>query len=216
MKKINLILSSGMGGGGGIFQMAAGATKSAFGVGQIIAGAVNNKKAEGMTPQEVDPSVSGMVDVFRRLRKGYTTGSEASAYKNTVNQGLATNANKIASLAGGNTSAAVSALSNAQVSSGEAYGNIAASLEKNRLVAAQAESQGVNDIAQRRLDIQMMKYLQKKAQAMSEVKAGQQNWMAGMDEFAGGADSYFSGGAAGGKKGGGGQSGTTIAGGMVF
>ena len=89
------------------------------------------------------------------------------------------------------------ALSASQASADTSYNSLAAQLEKNRLGALAMEDQQTDDIAQRKLDIQMMKYLQKKGEATSEMKAGQQNWMAGVEEFGGGADSFFGGGMGG-------------------
>lgn len=197
MKKLNLGFI-GTGTGGGIGQMASGVFKSAMGIGQLIGGAVQNKKANGMVPQEVDPSQVSMLDVFRRLRKGYTTGSEASSYKDTINEGLAGAEDTAAAYAGGNTGTLAATLSNAGARAGSAYNTLVGSLEKNRLAALGMEDQQTDDIAQRKLDIQMMKYLQMKGQATSNMKAGQQNWMAGAEEFGGGADSMW-GGKMGGK-----------------
>lgn len=188
--------------GTGIGQMASGVFKSVMGIGQIIGGAVQNKKAEKMVPSEVDPTQTAMVDVFRRMRKGYMTGTEAGQYSNILNTGLASNANRIVALSGGNTGSALNALSSAQAGAQEAYGNLAGNLEKNRFTALAMEDQQIDDIAQRRLDVQMMKYLQKKTQAMSNLKAGQSNWIAGVEEFGAGADKFWGGGGAAGMMGG--------------
>lgn len=188
--------------GTGIGQMASGVFKSVMGIGQLIGGAVQNSKANKMVPSETDPTQTAMVDVFRKMRKTYQTGSEASSYRNTINEGLATNASRIAMMSGGNTGAAISGLAGAQAASQDAYGSIASNLEKNRIQALAMEDQQIDDIAQRRLDIQMMKYLQKKTNAMSNIKSGQQNWMAGVEEFGAGADKFFGGGMGGGMMGG--------------
>ncbi len=184
-------------GGGGIGQMASGVFKSVMGIGQLIGGAVQDKKADKIVPQEVDPSQTNMLDTFRRLRKGYQTGSEAASYRDTINTGLSGAENKIAAYAGGNTGSLLASLTGAQAGADSAYNTTAATLEKNRIAALGMEDQQTDDIAQRRLDIQMMKYLQKKTQAQSNIKTGQQNWGAGVEEFAGGADSFFGGGIGG-------------------
>lgn len=196
MKKLSVNF---IGQGGGIGQMASGVFKSVMGIGQLIAGGVQNKKAKGMEPQEVDPTQTSMLDTFRRLRKGYQTGSEAASYRDTINTGLSSITSKAAAYSGGNTGSMLATLTGAQSSADTAYNQLAGGLEKNRLATLAMEDQQTDDIAQRKLDIQMMKYLQMKSQATSNMKAGQQNWMAGVEEFAGGADSMWGGGAIGGK-----------------
>lgn len=195
MKTLNINF---IGVGGGIGQMASGAFKSVMGIGQLIAGGVKNSQAKSLVPQEVDPTQTSMLDVFRRLRKGYQTGSEAASYRDTINQGLNTITNTAANFAGGNTGSLLASLTGAQGSADTAYNGMTAALEKNKFAALQMEDQQTDDIAQRKLDIQMMKYLQKKGEATSNLKAGQQNWTAGVEEFAGGADSMW-GGKMGGK-----------------
>ena len=173
--------------------MASGVFKSVMGISQLIAGAVQNKKAEKLAPSEVDPTQTSMLDTMRRLRKNYKSGSEAAVHRNTINNGLATVSNKATSFAGGNTGSLLSALGEAQSMASNAYNDMTANLEKNRLAALSLEDQQTDEIAQRKLDVRMMKYLQQKGQATSNLKAGQQNWSAGVEEFGAGADKFWGG-----------------------
>lgn len=193
MKKIRIILSGTGGMGGGIGQMASGAFKSVMGIGQLIAGGVQAKKAKALTPDEVDPTQVSMLDTFRRLRKSYSSGSEAASYSDTINKRLANSTNAITASSGGNTGALLAGLTMSQDKAATAYNTTAANLEKNRLAALSMEDQQTDEIAQRKLDVRTMKYLQAKAQSDSNIKAGQQNWMAGVEEFGGGADSMWGG-----------------------
>lgn len=201
MKKISLCFV-GMEGGGmsGIGQMGDGIFKSVFGIGQMIAGGVQKAKAKKLMPGETDPSQVATIDTLRNMRRSYATGSEAQTYKNDINQGLATNANAIVRLSGGNTGGAMSAMAQSGANAGEAYGNMAANLEKNKMGALALENAAIKDVSQRRMDIKMAKYLQMMTQAMSNLKAGQQNWLAGHEEFGQGIESFMSGGMSGGKQ----------------
>lgn len=202
MKKININFIGEGSGGAGIGSMVSGAFKSVMGIGQLIGGAVQNKKAKALMPDDVDPAQTNMLDVFRSLRKGYQTGSEAASYRDTINEGLSGITKTAAAYSGGNTGSLLATLTGAQGKADSAYNQLAGGLEKNRLAALTMEDQQTDDIAQRKLELQLMRYNQMKTQADSNIKAGQQNWMAGVEEFGGGADSMWGGGAMSGAMGG--------------
>ena len=165
-------------------QIIEGVIKGLFGTGQMISGAVKNKQAKKLVPPEIDNTQVDMLDNMRRLRMGYQTGSEASQYKNLIGQGLANSINASIAAGGGNTGATLAAIGNAQASAQGAYNSVVAALEKNRLAALQMEDTQVDQIAQRKLDIQMAKYLQKLGEAKDDQKRGQENMMSGLSDIA--------------------------------
>lgn len=197
MKKISVSfagsgggMGGGMGGGGGMSSSnIAGIVQGATGIGQMIAGSVKMGKAKRLMPQEVDPAQVSIIDNLKRIRLGYGTGSEAASYNKQINTGLSSANNAAVSNAGGNGGALMAVLGNAQTGAQNAYGQVAASLEKNRMGALTLENQAINDVAQRKLDIKMAKYLQAMGDATSLTKAGAQNFGASFNTFSGGTTS---------------------------
>ena len=161
--------------GSGIGQMASGVFKSLVGISQLIAGGVQKKQAKKLEPQETDPNLVSMLDTFRTLRRAYSTGSEASKSRNVINRNMASGTNAITSLSGGNTGGTLAAIVSTQSRADNAASQLAAQLEKDRLGVLQMEDQQNDEIAQRKLDVRMMKYLQKMGQATSNIKGGTAN-----------------------------------------
>lgn len=184
-------MGSGMGGmgggmGGGMASMIAGIVQGVTGIGQMIAGGVKSAKAKQLMPPETDPTQVSMVSTLRNLRMGYGTGSEAATYKNVINSGVKSAMNKAAAYSGGNTGQLLASFGNAIEGADNAYNNIASALEKNRMGALALEKQATDEVAQRRLDIKMAKYLQAMGEATTLGKAGMQNFAASFNTFSGG------------------------------
>jgi len=99
-----------------------------------------------------------------------------------------------ASYAGGGTGVILNSLSNAQDNAMNAYNNVAATLEKNRLAVLPMEVTETNDVAQRKLDLQEQNFLQKMTQATDNVKKGSSNWVSGAEQFGQGIGDFYSGG----------------------
>lgn len=185
MKKITLSLIGV--GAGGVGQIAEGVVGGITGIGQLIAGAIQRKQAQKLLPSETDPTQISMIDELKRMRLGYQTGAEASSYKNLVNTGLAGQTKAIVQYSGGGTGEILNNLGTAQSSAMGAYNNITSSLEKNRIGLLGMEDQEINDVDQRKLDVQQEIYLQKMAQGAGNSKVGGQNAMAGMENIVNGA-----------------------------
>lgn len=149
------------------------------GVGGAISGAIQKKKEQGMAPGEQDPAQMAMVNRLRRLRETYQTGSEASEYRDTLNRGLSAKFKTIGQQSGGGTGQIMSNIVSAQDNEQGAYNQILATLEKNRFGVLGLENEGVNNTAQRALDVQNMKYNQGLASAYGNIKTGTANAYAG-------------------------------------
>ena len=154
------------------------------GIYQGVEGAMQKKRAESIAAPEVDPTQVSMLDTMKRLRLGYQTGAEASVYKNIINQGLDNSIKGVTAYSGGATGNMIGAISNSQDQAMNAYNNIAATLEKNRIGVLEMESKATDNIAQRKLDVQQAHSIQGQSDAYGNMKAGKQDILGGLTNAA--------------------------------
>jgi len=165
-------------------QIIGAGIELANGVYQGVEGGLQKKRAASIAAPETDPNQVSMLDTLKRIRLGYQTGAEASSYKNILNQGLNTTIKGIGAYSGGATGNMIGAISNAQDNESNAYNTIAATLEKNRVGLLGLEDKDTNDNAQRKLDVQQSHYLQGQSDAYNNTKAGKQDILGGLANFA--------------------------------
>lgn len=183
-------MSGGMGGmSGGMGSMISSISQGVTGIGQLIGGGVKTKKAKSLEPSMEDPEQrAGLTDIKQRLRSA-STGSDAMT-QNAIRQSdqmMSATQSNIGSNVGGNAGAAISGMLKAQRVGGT---NINESLARSRqlipqLIAARTGME--NQMAQRRLELQMRRQNQVKAEAEALKREGYQNLMGSIEGFFGGS-----------------------------
>lgn len=154
----------------------AGATgqlaQTGFGVGQMIAGAINRKKADAMLPPSESPMERQLLNTVRRRRRALETGTAATADRNAVKQ-MARQYGQSAFRAGGPVNTGVLAqlmnqgMQNISNQYGQQYGQTLG-----------MEQEQVSKMADVSRDLALLKSARKSAQAEQQMQAGQQNLLA--------------------------------------
>jgi hypothetical protein len=152
----------------------AGAT-IALGAGQALAGAIKQRKADAMIPALEDPEQRAMRNLIGRKRRAYDTGTANNAERTGLRQlyksGIS-NAFKYGAGARGLNEM------NKMYMQGVFNLNESGKQASNNLL--QQESQAVDNIAQRKLDILMTKYDTEQARAAQLKTDGNKNLMVGV------------------------------------
>ncbi len=159
-----------MGPGG--FTLISSGVKAGIGIGQMVAGAINRKKADRMLPPAEDPMERQLLNTVRRRRRAIETGTAATADRTAVKQ-MARQYGQNAFRAGGPVNTGVLAqlmnqgMQNISNQYGQQYGQTLG-----------MEQEQVSKMADVRRDLQLLKSARKSAQAEQQMQAGQQNLMA--------------------------------------
>jgi hypothetical protein len=159
-----------MGPGG--FTLISSGVKAGIGIGQMVAGAINRKKADRMLPPAEDPMERQLLNTVRRRRRAIETGTAATADRTAVKQ-MARQYGQNAFRAGGPVNTGVLAqLMN------QGMQNISSQYNQQYNQTLGMEQEQVGKMADVRRDLQLLKSARKSAQAEQQMQAGQQNLMA--------------------------------------
>lgn len=155
---------------------------AAGGLTQGIFGAAGQRKADRMMPQEVDPAQARLLEEARRKARQAEAGTDAVTQTNireAEQLGEATKSD-LAKITGGNVGATIDAMLKAQRMTGKNINSALAQGSQRALGFGNMASTLVNEIAQRRADLQMIKASQQRAQAAQNLQTGMQNLQAGV------------------------------------
>ncbi len=161
-------------------KMIGAGASAALGAGQMIAGAINRKKADALLPPAEDPMERQMLNTLRRRRRSLETGTGSLADRNAARQ-MSKQAMNSAFKAGGPVNQ--SFYSNLQ---SQTLGNIAAQSAQQYSQALGMEQSQTKLMADARRDLSLLRSARKSAQAEQQMQGGQQNLMAGVASMTGG------------------------------
>lgn len=162
--------------GGAATGAATGGLSSAaqigLSAGQMIAGAINRKKADAMLPPSENPMERQLLNTVRRRRRALETGTAASSAQKGL-QAVVKNLGQNAFRAGGPVNTGVLAqllnqgMQNITNQYGQQYGQTLG-----------MEQEQVSKMADVSRDLALLKSARKSAQAERQMQAGQQNLLA--------------------------------------
>jgi len=145
------------------------------GIAQMIGGAVRNAKANKIKPPLEDSEQrSNYIDILRKSR-GYETGSAVSRILGNIGIGEATADAGIVSAGGGDGGATLQALIRTNRNTGSAYNEALSVAEQNSKFYQGMATSVLDQIAQRKLELQMYDYATEKAGAQAMFAAGSDN-----------------------------------------
>lgn len=172
LKLAGLLGKLGVSGAGSKEGMTKGAKQNVatgiMGAGQMVAGMIQRKKADALIPTVEEKMSRDQLEEIRRKRRSLETTLPTTAIRQMV-KGTGINAFKGGGMA--NTGALASMMSQGLSGVTEQQG-----AQSNALLAEQGKQ--VSEMAQRKFDIGMYRSQVKKAQAESNVGAGQTNLLA--------------------------------------
>lgn len=160
--------------------LAAAAPYAIAGVqalGQLASGAIKKRQANQMALPEQDPTQLAMLDEINRKRRQLEmgAGAEYDLLRKQVGQAQAQTQQNVLRAAGGSGGAAIQGINMAQQGAGMAYAQGSMPLVQKSTQYQQLAQQMVNDIAQRKFEVQQWEKIQKMREAAEQAQAGMQN-----------------------------------------
>lgn len=153
-------------GAGSLF----GAPMVGAGIGGSIGGLFDtnsaNKKSKAAEENilQSDPNVTKFLKNIHDRNLSYKTGSGSSFYTDEAKKAGASAVQGALNLSGGNTGAAVSAVTGVGKGASRSVNEILANLEKENQFGTSLEANLINNIAQRKLEVNLAKYSQAQAE----------------------------------------------------
>jgi len=143
---------------------------AAIGAAQTIAGLIKKKKADAMMPSPEDKEQRAMQRLLARRRRAYETGTAGNADRSALRQAMQSGISN--SFKYGAGSRGLNAMNQMYQ-----QGIFGINQQGSSMAANYAQQEGalVNEMAQRRLDIQMTKYDREQARAAQLMTEGKQN-----------------------------------------
>ena len=157
-----------------VIDAAAPLAQTGFAAGQMIAGAINRKKAESMLPPSENPMERQLLNTIRRRRRALETGTAATADRNAIKQ-MAAQYGQGAFRSGGPVNTGVLAqlmnqgMANLSNQYAQQYGQT--------LNMEQEQASKMADVSR---DLALLRSARKSAQAEQQMQAGQQNLLASL------------------------------------
>jgi hypothetical protein len=147
--------------------------KTALSAGKAIKGAINTKKAKGMGAPLVDPNQQAMNNTVKRMLRARETGtSDFMARKGANSTGKMMLRKSL--MAGNRSAAPYLAMMN------QAASNIAENASRERLGLLSTLTKGVQDVADRKMDLLEQDKAQTNLQAQADKTVGEKNlWATG-------------------------------------
>ncbi len=198
MSKLGGMMGKGGGGGegggksgGGIMDKVKGISgKSttrnlslATGLIQSIQANKLKKRAESAFPDLVDPSQAGFLAELGQKRKSLDTGSAFATGMQNIDASQAGTNEAITRASGGDTGATMQALLQGQRVAGDSKNAVLAQGQQQQLAYTQAYQGMLDQIAGRKLQLQMQRSQQAQAEWAAKQKSASSNLMAGMAGF---------------------------------
>jgi hypothetical protein len=142
------------------------AVTAALGAGQMVAGAIQRKKADSLLPPSESAMERQILQNTRRRRRALETGTAGSADRAAIRQ-----MSKTISRRGGGTGQTAALISQAMQNLSQTYG------QQTTALLGQEQQQG-NRMAGVARDLALLRSNRKSAQAEANVQAGTQNLLA--------------------------------------
>lgn len=159
----------GAGGGKGGKMGGSNALLGALSVGKSIIGNIQQKKADAMIPAMEDPEQRALASYAARRKRAFQTGTAQAAQTNALQQNLKTGINNSFKVGGGAKGLNMMTQLFNQAQLGMSKDNLAGETQ-----FAEMENQQKNHMAQRQLELGLLKYNTKQARAQQQKKEGKQ------------------------------------------
>lgn len=206
----NTVGGSGGGGkerqkGGGFMESMMGraksdsskATSGAMGLGMGLIQSIQAKKlkdrADSAFPDLVDPSQAAFLSELGQKRKSLDTGSAFATGMQNIDASQAGTNNSIVQASGGDTGATMQALLQGQRVAGDSKNAVLAQGQNQQLAYTQMYQGMLDQIAARKLQLQMQRSQQAQAEWAAKQKSASQNLMTGIAGFSGAGSPNMSG-----------------------
>lgn len=185
-------------GGGGAIGSIIGRAKSdgnkpkqatmaiATGIIQQIQANKLRKKAEGAFPDMVDPNQAGYLAELGQKRKSIDTGADFAAGMNAIDTTNAGTNEALTKVTGGDATGTIQALLQSERTSADAKNNVLAQGQQQQLAYTQQYGDLLNQISNRKTQLQMQRSQQARAEWAQKQQAANQNWMVGITNATGG------------------------------
>ena len=195
----------GGGGGGGMLSSVMGRAKSdsskatsgamglAMGAIQTIQANKLKKRAESAFPDLVDPSQAGFLAELGQKRKSLDTGAAFATGMQNIDASQAGTNNSIVQSSGGDAGATMQALLQSQRVAGDSKNSVIAQGQGQQLAYTQMYQGVLDQIAARKLQLQMQRSQQATAEWAAKQKSASQNLMTGIAGFSGAGSPNMSG-----------------------
>lgn len=210
----NTVGGSGQGGGerkkgGGFLDSIMGraksdsskATSGAMGIGMGIIQSIQAKKlkdrANSAFPDLVDPSQAAFLSELGQKKKSLDTGSAFATGMQNIDATQAGTNEAITRASGGDTGATMQALLQGQRVAGDSKNAVIAQGQNQQLAYTQMYQGMLDQIAARKLQLQMQRSQQAQAEWAAKQKSASQNLMTGIAGFSGAGSPGMSGAKAG-------------------
>lgn len=146
------------------------AIPAAIGGAQVIAGLIKKKKADAMMPSPEDQEQRMMQRYLARQKRAYSTGTANNADRSALRQAMQSGISN--SFKYGAGSRGLNAMNQMYQQGLMGINQQGSTMAANY---AQQEGAAIDNMAQRRLDIQMTKYDREQARAAQLMQEGKQN-----------------------------------------
>jgi hypothetical protein len=161
-------------------KLAAGPTSMGIGLAQLVSGKRQQKKADAMMPAMENPEERAMLNYVRRRKRAYQTGTASHTQGKQLAAMMKTGMEKSMASAGG-------AKGLNQMS--KMYQQAMLGMNQQNLQGEQSyaamEQKGVEKLADRRLQLGLLKYNTQQARAAEKIRGGRSNMMSGLASMMG-------------------------------
>ncbi len=169
---------------GKIGNRAGSAVGMGMGVGQLIQGNNAKKRANEMTPENVDPSQGAFLAELQQKKNALNTGAEYTSSLDAIGDRMAQTQDVLAGNSGGDAGGTISALLKSQQVANQGEGNVLAQGQQSENVYTGLYGDLLNKISQRKMELGLLKrgqneaeWAQKSQDGMSNLAAGAQSMM---------------------------------------
>lgn len=138
------------------------------------------KKADAAFPDQVDPNQASFLAELGQKRRSIETGADVQAQMNAADDSLATASDAITTNAGGNSSAAIQGILQAQANAGITKNQALAGGQARQFNYDTAYGQLMGSIAARKLQLQLARSSQLRAEWDRKSKLASANLQAGL------------------------------------
>lgn len=150
------------------------------------AGEKQKRLAKGYKPPMEDPEMRQYLGYLERKRRAVETGGAYEGLYGQVGRNLANTQNGILQASGGAAGAAILGMQRASAGANQAFGDIVAQQSGDLQAWDNKYGNVLGNIAQRKQDLQLMKYNQEMAEAAAKIKSGDSQMKGGEQDALGG------------------------------
>lgn len=158
---------------------AGDAVGMGMGIGQLLQGKQAKIRANEMTPENVDPMQGAFLAELQQKKNALNTGAEYTSSLDAIKQKMAQTQDVLAGNSGGDAGGTISALLKSQEVANQGEGDLLAQGQKSEMAYTGMYGDLLNKIAQRKLELGLLKRAQNEAEWAQKSQNGLSNLAAG-------------------------------------